>query len=969
MNGLTKLNKTNDLLVSSSIADYDIILISETWLDSSIKDCEYIHNNYNVYRKDREKSEVKAKKGGGVLIAVKKLISSEICETNEMKPLEMICVKIPTSAGNIFIFNLYIQPPSSTSIDNFGEVSMKHINAIKSLSINTSDSILIFGDFNLNNIQWCENESGFDFIPFVGESEGRPATIAKAITSEFLQMGLFQMCDIQNDWNNVLDLVYTNVPELVVVDNADFPLLPIQKIDKAHRPLQCSVECTPIAFESSDAAKPIYCFKKANYIEIRELIATSNLNYLIKQNGDDVNGMLKVFYEFIYEVFEKCVPKSSLRMSSKPIWHDTQLSHLKNVRNREFNKLCANKAKSPNADNKSFLEAREAFEKYKSDLYNEYVKEIANSAKQNPKKFWKFINDKRKQNSLPIKMKSDTDIATTDTEKANMFAKFFSSVYQTHTDDNYDFIDNRNDNGFHRIVLTHECVFAALSTMDRNKGAGFDGVSSIFLRECAESLSMPLSIIFSTSMKLGIYPDKLKIGQVTPIYKSGCKSSVYNYRGVNVLPNVAKVFEKAVYNQLKIIIFPRISQSQHGFVSSRNIDTNLMQLTTDIHKAFEEKAQLDVFYADIAKAFDAVIAFLLIKMCSKFPVANELLRWLVDYLKNRKQYVKIGQSLSELFDVTSGVGQGTILGPLLFLMFFNDSDHILPDINYYNFADDKKISNLVKSESDAMKLQSAINIFFNWCSENKLNVNKSKCKIMSFSLKRQVLKFDYQLDGQLIERVNEIRDLGVIFDPKLNFNKHIEIMINKACAILQFIKRQSVNLKPEIIKILYTALVRSILEFGCSSWSPHHKVWVNLVESVQRKLIMFLNGDTVNRSENGYVLAPYIDRCEKFDFDTLARRRVNSIVLFMHSILSGKIKSDSLRSQINLFDGRISLRNPEFIRVKKCKTDHSQYSSFNNACFMFNHAALFIEPSLPSDEFRKQLMKLPDSAFGPWTKL
>lgn len=133
MNGLRKQNKTNDLLISSSIADYDVIAITESWLDSSISDSEYISDNYIVYRKDREKSEINATKGGGVLIAVKKQITSELYETKEMLPLECTCVKVPIGDNSIFIYNIYIQPSSSTSIDKFSESLNKHVEAIRSL--------------------------------------------------------------------------------------------------------------------------------------------------------------------------------------------------------------------------------------------------------------------------------------------------------------------------------------------------------------------------------------------------------------------------------------------------------------------------------------------------------------------------------------------------------------------------------------------------------------------------------------------------------------------------------------------------------------------------------------------------------------------------------------------------------------------------------------------------------------------
>lgn len=167
-------------------------------------------------------------------------------------------------------------------------------------------------------------------------------------------------------------------------------------------------------------------------------------------------------------------------------------------------------------------------------------------------------------------------------DMANLFAQFFKSVYRTHGNDHgglESLIVNRSGGNCHHISISLESVLSILSTMDTNKGSGFDGVSSHFLCQCAEILAYPLSVIFSQSIKNGHYPKALKMGQVTAIYKSGKRSKVTNYRGVNVLPNIAKVFGRVLYNQLKLYIDPRISESQHGFLLNRCIETNLMEFT------------------------------------------------------------------------------------------------------------------------------------------------------------------------------------------------------------------------------------------------------------------------------------------------------------------------------------------------------------------------------------------------------
>lgn len=142
------------------------------------------------------------------------------------------------------------------------------------------------------------------------------------------------------------------------------------------------------------------------------------------------------------------------------------------------------------------------------------------------------------------------------------------------------------------------------------------------------------------------------------------------------------------------------------------------------------------------------------------------------------------------------------------------------------------------------------------------------------------------------------------------------------------------------------SLVRSNVEFASSIWSPHHNIHKTTIESIQKQIVIYLNGDHINRGENGdYALTPYTDRLAKFDVTTLVRRRINASILFIHGIISGKINAPCLREQIILNSGVRTLRNPEFIRIKLCRTDASTFSPFNNACHVYNHAAMFIDPT------------------------
>lgn len=202
-------------------------------------------------------------------------------------------------------------------------------------------------------------------------------------------------------------------------------------------------------------------------------------------------------------------------------------------------------------------------------------------------------------------------------------------------------------------------------------------------------------------------------------------------------------------------------------------------------------------------------------------------------------------------------------------------------------------------------------------------------------------------------------------DPKLSFANHIDYTKAKAQNMLAFVKRQCFkSFNVDTAKLLYCSLVRSILEFANIIWIPSHVIHKNAIESIQKNAVIFLHQDWKKSHENGFILSPYKTRCQEIDLTTLTRRRLNAAVLFMHKIISGRIASTNLRNELEINRGVRTIRNPEFIRIKRFKTDYGYDSPFNVACRAFNLAYLFIDPTLPFYEFKRKLINISDKAFA-----
>lgn len=236
--------------------------------------------------------------------------------TNEMIDLEAVCVRMKLSDSYIFIHCVYIQPSSSMN------TYMAHLSAIDSIEKqrNERDIGVYCGDWNLPEVNWIEDEDSYSYLPIIGDSENAKSTISRHVTTHMLDTGLFQICDFKNTSNNVLDLCYTNMPELAIMERSLIPLIPNSKSDKSHTQSVCLIECQPKALKLNSISTPVFCFKKANYDAINE--ALENADFSSLNDCDDVDETLDMFYNVINGIIHKHVPQSTIRTSNKPQWSD-----------------------------------------------------------------------------------------------------------------------------------------------------------------------------------------------------------------------------------------------------------------------------------------------------------------------------------------------------------------------------------------------------------------------------------------------------------------------------------------------------------------------------------------------------------------------------------------------------------------------------------------------------------------------
>lgn len=530
----------------------------------------------------------------------------------------------------------------------------------------------------------------------------------------------------------------------------------------------------------------------------------------------------------------------------------------------------------------------------------------------NPDEFWRYARLNTKSSAYPSEMHCNGNSAATPEAIVDFFADHFESIYDI-DDRPWDFDDvYQSLPSFDEIDVTLQDVERAVFSLKTKSGLGSDEISPYVVKMCAESIAMPIWLLFQKSFETGIIPERLKLSRVVPVFKKGDKKNVKNYRMVAISSTILKIFERAISFKLTPIIDSRLSNAQHGFRPNRSITTNLMNLSIVVHESFANGRQTDVFYGDFRNAFDTVWQRRLIEKLALFNIGAKTAKWLCAFVVGRMNYVRIGSVSSRVYESPSGVPAGSILGPILFSIFINDLVDVVAHALMLLYADDFKILMEIRNASDTRRLQEDINRIIEWCAANRLYLNNSKCAMFTATRSRSIIGTNYTIGDHVIERKDEIRDLGIILDRKFTFAAHIETITASARQMIGFIKRVSNGeFTKDTQRILYLAYVRPKLEFGSVIWNPHQDVYIDDIESIQKQFVIYLLES--RRGALSFRLAPYVDRCNILHFETLKLRRDACDAMLAYDVFVRNVNDIFINSKIRMTDIDRPLRRPRLV--------------------------------------------------------
>lgn len=896
-----KIDELNCIL--ATIKNINVVVLVETWIKNETEAKSLRLPNYKHYYNFRTQS-----RGGGVSIFVHKNIKHEFISDKCEDDNHFIWVHLEKFSLDIGA----IYKPERTNSKKFLETFSDELQKRK--------RTIIFGDFNYNLL-----------VPNRSTSEYKDALVEQGYT--ILNKIDVNYCTRETSTTkSILDHVCTSLKDhkihLAIVESAM----------SDHKQIFLEVE----RYKPEPIKK--VKFQAISYTNLYKTVEDLDYNSI----GEEYTRLEEAIQSAINK--NKTV-KSKILNPPRTDWINKDIINQIDKRNELWRiyKNNPNNRESEEAFKKERNKVFENIQATKSKFYHKSFKEC----ERKPLKMWQLINslsnNKLKKSVAPSKLQSSTGLITDEKEICECFNDYFSSVGTLLANQ----IPAKYHNNQTNTITPNKAVDAAtlsqiapatadeigkiIDDLNANTSTGLDGISVKTLKCIKNLILASLTQCVNKCLSEGHFPDTLKYAKVTPIFKAGSKLSPGNYRPISVLPVLSKVFEKLLHNRLSLYLnsFNYLSQRQYGFRPKSNTLSAATDLITSLKTNIDKKHIALGIFIDLKKAFDTVSHSLLMNKLASIGITGNALKILESYLQGRRQVVKIGDNVSAPKDINCGVPQGSICGPLLFLIYINNIDKIGLKGHISLYADDTCLFYFGHSiDSIIQDAQEDLIILERWFLNNLLTINTSKTNYMIFAAKNKKIS-DHKplsINGVNLNKVNEEKYLGLILDNQLTWKPHIEKTRSKILSLTGAL-RQIVRCFPlKVRHTIYNSLVKPHIEYLIELWGSAAKTNLEKLQRAQNRIIKVL------------FHYHYLTPTHKIYKETKLFN-ISDIYFYNTCILVRKILSKDLHTQItltkNLQVRKRFLRRAQDLHIPSTRTNYGKKTIIHEGAKLYN--------SLPKD--------------------
>lgn len=829
---IRSLNSNNEKLIDfikACSCNFDIIIISEIW-STNIAFYKRLLDNYTFYYTPPASNN----KAGGVAVYIKSCISAVLrTECYSMSNyFETLCLDVTINNSTYFLLCIYRHP--NTPVEPFIDYISQTLSKIPP----TRKSFII-GDINLDLARY---DSDLYTKLYVDE----------LCSKSYLPL-VFLPTRITTTTATIIDHVFTNYN-------------PVKEIKTGIVATDISDHLSNFIFLTKESFTPtpndrpfirIYSQKNINNF-ISKLTQTQWLDVL---NENCPNAAYNKFYNLFTDAFSSSFPlvKASIKWCKNKRWVSGALRKSIHTKSLLYKKWIQNKNTENETTYKNYQKIlKQLLEKAK----NTYFNSLFNHNNHNIKALWTNIQQvfstKTSKSGSRVDKIVHNNISYTDNKNiSNIFAEYFSTIgpklaekFDTELDNFKKYLPQPSLQSAYFPSIAQQEVYKEIITLKDIKTCGPDNINPFSVKLARDYITVPLTHIYNLSLSLGIFPERLKISKTVPIFKKGNKEQCNNYRPIAISSIFSKVFEKLLHSRFSSYLnkFKIIYDYQFGFRKNHSTTSALLEVTNMINTNATKNYTIGIFL-DLQKAFDTVNHKILLTKLENLGIRGNILKLIESFLHERQIYTNINETKSNKFSISCGLPQGTVLSPLLFLLYVNDIHKATPDNQIRLFADDSNIfiidTTLERVYTRAN--QALINIT-EWLQANKLSLNVEKTNYMLFKPTDQANEYinthnlTLSIDNKNIERTDSVRYLGVLISENLTWNQYINEIKNYVNSYSGIIYKYRKNLSNVTAKNIYFSYIHSKVNYGLELYGTSPKYILHPLEISCNRILRYLQG-------------------------------------------------------------------------------------------------------------------------------